>query len=26
VNERAVAADHDADFSRRIREGLPGMR
>ena len=25
VNERAVAADHDADFSRRIREGLPGM-
>ena len=25
VNERAVAADHDADFSRRIRVGLPGM-
>jgi len=25
VNERAVAADHDADFSRQIRVGLPGM-
>jgi uncharacterized protein DUF4105 len=25
VNERAQAADRDADFSRRIREGLPGM-
>jgi Domain of unknown function (DUF4105) len=25
VNERAQAADEDADFSRRIREGLPGM-
>jgi hypothetical protein len=23
VNERAVAADRDVDFSRRIREGLP---
>jgi uncharacterized protein DUF4105 len=25
VNERAVAADDAPDFSRRIREGLPGM-
>ena len=24
VNKRAVAADKDPDFSRRIREGLPG--
>ena len=25
VNERARAADGAADFSRRIRKGLPGM-
>jgi len=25
VNERAEAADGDPDFSRRIREGLPGL-
>ncbi len=25
VNERARAADGDANFSRRIREGLPGI-
>ncbi len=25
INELAVAADGSADFSRRIREGLPGM-
>lgn len=25
VNDRAKAADRDPDFSRRIREGLPGM-
>jgi hypothetical protein len=25
VNERAQAADHDPDFSKRIREGLPGL-
>jgi hypothetical protein len=25
VNERAQAADRAADFSRRIRDGLPGM-
>jgi hypothetical protein len=25
IDERARAADHDPDFSRRIREGLPGM-
>ena len=25
INDRARAADHDPDFSRRIREGLPGM-
>jgi len=25
VNERAVAADDSPDFSRRIRDGLPGM-
>jgi hypothetical protein len=25
VNERAKAADEDADFSRKIRAGLPGM-
>jgi len=25
VNERAVAADDDPDFSRRIRERIPGM-
>jgi hypothetical protein len=25
VNERAQAADRGADFSRRIREGLPGL-
>jgi hypothetical protein len=25
VNERAVAADDEPDFSRRIREGIPGM-
>ena len=26
VNERAEAADQAPDFSRRIRDGLPGMR
>ena len=25
INELAVAADGSVDFSRRIREGLPGM-
>ena len=25
INDRARAADRDPDFSRRIREGLPGM-
>lgn len=25
INERAIAADRDADFSDRIRRGLPGM-
>jgi hypothetical protein len=25
TNERARAADRDPDFSRRIRDGLPGM-
>ncbi len=25
INERARAADGVGDFSRRIREGLPGM-
>ena len=25
INERARAADRDPDFSRRIRDGLPGM-
>lgn len=25
INRRALAADRDPDFSRRIREGLPGM-
>ena len=25
VNERAQAADQAADFSKRIRDGLPGM-
>jgi hypothetical protein len=25
INERAKAADGDPQFSRRIREGLPGM-
>jgi hypothetical protein len=25
INENAVAADESPDFSRRIREGLPGM-
>lgn len=24
INERAMAADHDVEFSKRIREGLPG--
>ena len=26
IDDRAQAADQDPDFSRRIREGLPGMR
>lgn len=26
INQRALAADKDPDFSRRIREGLPGMQ
>jgi hypothetical protein len=26
INERARAADGAADFSRRIRAGLPGMK
>jgi hypothetical protein len=25
INSRAKAADHDPDFSQRIREGLPGL-
>jgi hypothetical protein len=25
INSRAQEADHDPDFSRRIREGLPGF-
>ena len=25
INDRARAADRDPDFSRRIRDGLPGM-
>ena len=25
INKRAMAADLDAEFSKRIREGLPGF-
>jgi hypothetical protein len=25
INERAIAADNAPDFSKRIREGLPGL-